>query len=318
MARAAAAFSVSPSAGRAPSTPRKPAAAKKQLATPKLSKAALAAVSRRIVAADAAADVPDRSFTATQLGDGSVAAPFCQPLRAAPNNSGCKHCPMAECHCLAFDAAFLEAEDEVDADGMRRILEVAGNIGRCAKSLLAPFVSRMADMLDARAGEDVFYDFGCGNGSILFQMAMVTGVECVGVEICKNNSELARRIWVKLAPKLEQFTGRKMPKVTIITGDITDVVMQADFGAARRLPKVLSSNLVMPKSLTHFMSERFRALPVGSRVVCFDDMYPHARSVAQVRDPEAFALFRMLDYRWPVQSVEWMYGEGEFHMHCRV
>ena len=75
----------------------------------------------------------------------------------------------------------------------------------------------------------------------------------------------------------------------------------------------------MPRAVTHFMSERFRRLPIGTRIACFDDLYPHGRAVNRTRDPEAFELFDMTDFVWPAHSVEWTRtAGGRFHMYLRV
>jgi hypothetical protein len=148
-------------------------------------------------------------------------------------------------------------------------------------------------------------------------MAFITGARCVGVEISKHNAELARRTWEILRPELERIAKRPMPEVTIITGDLAHLVMEPEFAGPRPL-KILTSNLLLPRSLTHFMSERFRKLARGSRIACFDDLYPHGRLSCRTRDPEAFELFHMTDCVWPQLSVEWCAAEGPFYIHTRV
>jgi SAM-dependent methyltransferase len=163
--------------------------------------------------------------------------------------------------------------------------------------------------------DDTFYDLGCGNGSVLFQVAFMTGARCVGVELSPHNAEVARQAWAVLRPQLEKKAGRRMPEVTIITGDIGELCAAADFFGPR--PVILTSNLLFPKSVTCFMAERFRQLPIGTRILCFDDLYPHTRSVAASRDPEAFELFTMEDYVWQEMSVEWCVRPGPFYIHRR-
>ncbi|KEG07735.1 histone-lysine N-methyltransferase [Trypanosoma grayi] len=166
--------------------------------------------------------------------------------------------------------------------------------------------------------EDTFYDFGCGNGSVLFQVAFLTGARCVGVEISEHNAKVARAAWERLKPELESFSGKKMPEVEIITADMTKILADKTiFNEDNGRTAILLSNLLFPKSLTHYLSERFRQIPRGARILCFDDLYPHSRSVAAIRDPEAFAFFSMTDYRWQERSVEWCSMEGPFYIHQR-
>lgn len=255
----------------------------------------------------------DSSFSASEQGLGTFEAPLRLPLRASPNGSGCFHCPTSRCDCVTFTELFDDAAARVN---MKRVVEVSNNRAMCAKSLNACFVARLRHLLDVREG-DVFYDLGSGNGSILFQMALLTGARCVGVELSEHNAEVSRQIWSVLKPQLESTFSRSMPDVSIITGDISDAIMDSAFESDKPL-KILTSNLVMPRSLTHFMSERFRRLAVGSRIACFDDLYPHSRPSAQSRDPEAFRLFKMTDCVWPEFSVEWCAAEGRFYIHERV
>lgn len=81
---------------------------------------------------------------------------------------------------------------------------------------------------------------------------------------------------------------------------------------------IWASNLLLPKNINHFLAERFRLLPLHSRVFCLEDFYPHSRDVAKIRDPEAFELFEMADYRWQPGSVEWCTMEGNFYQHTRI
>ena len=202
---------------------------------------------------------------------------------------------------------------------MQRVTEVAGKNHLCAKSILPPFVTRMAAELRVTS-RDTFYDLGSGNGSVVFQMAFMTGAKCVGVELSPHNATLSRQIWHVLRPKLEAYRGgQPMPPVEIITGDLGDVIMAPNFGADGPHTVVWTANLLMPRAVTHFMAERFRTLPRGCRLMCLDDLYPHGRSCMRSRDPESFELFSMTDFAWAGYSVEWTRSPGgRFYMHERV
>lgn len=247
-------------------------------------------------------------------GSGKPGDPFRLSLRKEPNTSGCFHCPTSSCHCLRITNLL---EDVFRNASKKRVTEVAGQRHLCAKSLLPPFVSRLIRLMDI-TGEDTFYDLGCGNGSILFQVACLTGAKCVGVEISDHNAELAREGLEVLKLKM-RAVGLPEPNVTIISGDIGDFLSNMDrFDSENGKTAILISNLLFPKSLTHYMSEKFRKLPAGSRIACFDDLYPHGRSIAAIRDPEAFELFEMKDYMWQECSVEWCPMEGPFYIHWRI
>jgi hypothetical protein len=266
-----------------------------------------------------------------ETGLGTVQCPLRQPLREAANASGCFHCPSELCICGAFQAAFTAAVAEC---GMVR--KTDGPPGRkdlCAKSLNPNFVSRLVREMRISA-DDTFFDFGSGNGSILFQVAAATGARCVGVELNEHNAEMSRQVWARLRPRLERHTLCAAPSssssssrldVTIHTGDVLDLIASADFLTAhvnKRTgdgPVILCSNMLWPRSVTHFVSERCRDMPVGTRICCFEDFYPHGRAVSQSRDREAFAMFRMRDYVWPIGAVEWAPTlEGTFFVHEKV
>ncbi|RNE97497.1 histone-lysine N-methyltransferase [Trypanosoma conorhini] len=166
--------------------------------------------------------------------------------------------------------------------------------------------------------EDTFYDLGCGNGSVLFQVAFLTGARCVGVEISEHNASVAKAAWGSIKPKLESVSGRKMPEVKVLAADMTKVLAEETmFNEEEGKTAILLSNLLFPKSLTHYLSERLRHVPSGTRILCFDDLYPHSRSVAAIRDPEAFEFFSMTDYLWQELSVEWCSMDGPFYIHRR-
>lgn len=248
----------------------------------------------------------------SEIGSGKPGDPFRLPLRSTANSSGCFHCPTASCHCLKINNLL---EDTYCSISLLRITEVCGYRHLCAKSLLTPFVTRLIRLMKITKS-DTFYDLGCGNGSVLFQVACLTGAKCVGVEISQHNANVAREAYKSLKQKVKN-AGLPEPQVSIVTGDIGDFLSSTDFDKEEGKTAILTSNLLFPKSLTHFMSESFRKLPSGSRIACFDDLYPHGRSVAAIRDPEAFRLFEMVDYLWQECSVEWCASEGNFYLHWR-
>lgn len=254
------------------------------------------------------------SVTPRELGSGLPYDPIHLPLRRTPNGSGCYHCATEECCCVAFEKIL---SSTYAAMSKKRVVEVSGARQLCAKSLLTPFVTRLVRLMNITKN-DTFYDFGCGNGSVLFQVAFMTGAKCVGVEISEHNADVAREAWQLLRQVLEKKYDRPMPRMEIITADLAELLSTPTyFDEEEGQTAILISNLLFPKPLTHFLSERLRSTHVGTRILCFDDLYPHARSVATYRDPGAFELFDMKDYLWQEMSVEWCSMEGRFFIHTR-
>ncbi|ESL08059.1 hypothetical protein TRSC58_04246 [Trypanosoma rangeli SC58] len=249
-----------------------------------------------------------------EQGSGTPHDPFRLPLQHEPNESGCHHCITKRCFCVVLDRVLNGVYSNLSC---KRITEVAGSRHLCAKSLLPTFVSRMIRLMEITS-DDTFYDLGCGNGSVLFQVAFLTGARCVGIEISEHNASVAKAAWERLKPQLESISGRTMPDVKIVDVDMTKVLADKTmFNEERGRTAILLSNLLFPKSLTHYLSERLRHVPRGTRILCFDDLYPHSRSVAAIRDPEAFEFFSMTDYRWQERSVEWCSMDGPFYIHRR-
>lgn len=277
--------------------------------TPSKKQPVAAATTARAASGSRDATTPSPPRFLGEAGTGAGKTPFVLPLREHYNADDCMHCPTDRCCCAWFSEVLARAFAQVDVKRTH-----GGSRHTCAKSILPPFVTRLAKIADVTA-EDTFFDLGCGNGSVMFQMAFMTGARCVGVELLPQNAEVARLAWNLLRPVLERKARRKMPNVTIISGDLCEVIADPRFGSS---PSVIwTANLLMPKSVTHFMSERFRLLPVGTRIMCFDDLYPHSRSVARVRDPEAFDLFKMVDYVWQEMTVEWCSQTGAFYVYYK-
>ncbi|KAK7199059.1 histone-lysine N-methyltransferase [Novymonas esmeraldas] len=249
-------------------------------------------------------------LSSTELGDGTPRSPHHQPMRGAPNESGCMHCPTETCHCvwvaeqLERCYASLTRKRETERHKRREL---------CAKSVLPPFVSRLLRIAKVDARE-TFYDLGCGNGSVLFQVAALTGARCVGVEINPHNAELAREAWAALQPIFEQRFRRTLI-VDIVCADFCTLMRDTACFSAPCV--VWAANLLLPQPVNHFLSERLRGVPCGTRILCFEDLYPHSRSLSRLRDPDAFAKFDMVDYEWQPGSVEWCHQTGPFFLYVK-
>lgn len=245
-----------------------------------------------------------------ELGAGTPKNPFHLPLREKENASGCFHCFELECCCAWFTEQLRECFDSI---AVKRQVQPNGRRELCAKSVLPQFVSRLVRIARLQRGE-VFYDLGCGNGSVLFQVAAMTGAPCVGIEINPHNAQLATEAWRRLQPIIEKRFQRKL-HVEIICADFCEVLQSPTYFSASSV--IWAANLLLPRPVNHYLSERFRRVPSGTRVFCFEDLFPHSRSLSKIRDPEAFEKFIMYDYRWQEESVEWCSMEGPFYMYVR-
>ncbi|CAG9573074.1 putative histone-lysine N-methyltransferase [Leishmania major strain Friedlin] len=243
-------------------------------------------------------------------GDGTSRSPYRLPLRKTPNASGCLHCPTHTCHCVWFGA---QLEHCYASLSLKRETERIKKRELCAKSILPPFVTRLIRIANVAPGE-TFYDLGCGNGSVLFQVAALTGARCVGVEINPHNAEVANAAWAFLRPIFEAQFKREL-SVEIVCADFCTLLRDAVYFPT---PCVIwAANLLLPRPVNHYLSERLRSVPRGTRIMCFEDMYPHSRSLARLRDPDAFEKFDMLDYEWQPDSVEWCSNTGRFFLYVK-
>lgn len=266
-------------------------------------------------------DLTRRLYTVAEEGEGTYFDPHKVTLRDKPNLSACIYCPVAKCCCRLFESLLEETFESLQS---KIVLEVAGQKHMCAKSILPVFVSRLAAILDIKQG-DTFFDLGSGNGSVLFQIAFMTGVPCVGVELSAHNAQVSREAWKLLKPKLELLSGRHMPEVTIVTGDLckylSGTLLNPD--GSQFTPsantKIWASSKLMPQEVLHYMGTYFIAkLPIGAQVVSLADLYPHGRTIARVLHPDWFELMHMTDYEWTLGSVEWTAAYIEkFHRYIK-
>lgn len=245
-----------------------------------------------------------------ESGTGHPKDPFRLALRAVSNGSGCYHCPTAACECQWVNTVLHECYESLRH---KRQVLMYHRSDLCAKSVLPPFVSRMVRHAALKEGE-LFYDFGCGNGSVVFQVALMTGAHCVGIEVNPINAQVAKEAWEKLKPIFEKRCGREL-HVEIICADFCDLMKERSMLSKSCV--IWLANLLLPDSLNHYLSERLRSVGAGTRIFCFKDLFPHSRTVAAIRDPDAFQRFRMEDFTWQHSSVEWCDLEGTFYLYTR-
>eukprot|EP00796_Vickermania_ingenoplastis_P012994 gene12994-8840_t len=246
-------------------------------------------------------------FVAAEIGDGSTSNPFRLPLRKDPNRSGCFHCINDDCNCCYFASLLKSCFLRLP---VQRITMRYRQPHLCAKSVLPTFVSRLIHLSRIKENE-TFYDLGCGNGSVLFQVAAETGARCVGVELDNHNATVARTALDALRPELEQKWGRPL-HVEVVNADLCDWLNETS-EIFRQPCTIWAANLLLPKAVNHFLGEKLRGVASGTRIFCFEDLYPHSRSVARIRDPDAFDRFEMKDYVWQLSSVEWCDLPGTFY-----
>lgn len=243
-----------------------------------------------------------------EVGDGTPRSPFRLPLRTTSNQSGCVHCVEETCECRWFTQELHRCYTSLSR---KRETERLKKRELCAKSILPEFVARLIRVARVTP-QETFYDLGCGNGSVLFQVAALTGARCVGVEINPHNAQLAKDAWVYLQPRLEKRYARKL-EVEIICADFCELLRDPSYFSS---PCVIwAANLLLPRPVNHYLSERLRGVAKGTRILCFEDMYPHSRSLSRIRDPDAFAKFSFYDYQWQPETVEWCAMSGPFYLY---
>lgn len=247
-------------------------------------------------------------------GDGTPSAPFRLPLRASVNKSACSFCPTVTCYCQYFDALFRQCAQHLS---IKRIDMRYRHPHLCAKSILPPFVSRMIRIISSNPPDD-FFDLGCGNGSVVLQVAAQTGAKCIGVELDPHNAAVAQQYLEYCRPILEKKFRRPL-NVTIVNADLCEWLNTSADGVDvfKKRSCIWLANLLFPKPVNHFLSEKLRAVPSETNIFCFEDLYPHSRSVARIRDRDAFEKFLMYDYAWQLSSVEWCDVEGSFYRYVR-
>lgn len=171
----------------------------------------------------------------------------------------------------------------------------------CAKSILPPFVARLVKDLQITS-EDTFYDLGCGNGSVVFQVALMTGAKCVGVELNKHNAEVATLAWASLKPRFERDWKKLMPEVIFISGDLEDTISASEYSSQHTV--AWFANLLMPLTVTHTVGEVFLQLPPETRLGCMTDPFPHSRGI-RLCNRKAFRNVIVKDIRWTSGTTEW-------------
>lgn len=246
-----------------------------------------------------------------ESGEGTLSSPFRLPLRSQPNAKGCHFCPSSDCFCKYFSAVLKECYEKIP---VKRIDMRYRQPHLCAKSVLPEFVSRLI-RLACISPDDIFFDLGCGNGSVLFQVAATTGVRCIGVELDAHNFTVANHALEMLRPLLEKKWCCTM-RIDLINEDLCTWIKKST-DIFNKKSVIWVANLLMPKPVNHFLSEQLRSVPHDTRIFCFEDLYPHSRSVSRIRDPDAFEKFTMSDYVWQPSSVEWCDVEGIFFSYRR-
>eukprot|EP00760_Papus_ankaliazontas_P023134 PhM_4_TR1946/c1_g1_i1/m.91894 len=238
------------------------------------------------------------------FGAGTEADPIRLPLRDEPNASGCLHCPIGveSCDCVETGTLVWSA---IRAAGIER---VSGHRQNNAKSIMPVFVSRVARLLGVTKS-DVFWDLGCGNGSVVMQVAMQTGATCVGVELQPENIVLAeavwpivRKAWNKLHPE------RPAGKCIFIAEDMFVTLKRRDVPTPTTL---WAANLLFPAAVNYRLSEVLLSLPKLRTASVMSELWPHSRPLARKRNPVPYETFEMVDYESQPGGVEWSETETQ-------
>ena len=237
-------------------------------------------------------------------GTGSHGDPIRIINRDVPNTSHCIHCPIGvdECDCVEMHDIIWSHLKKVG------ITRVSGKKAENAKSILSPFVARLIRLLGITS-RDCFWDLGCGNGSVVMQVACQTGATAVGVEIQAANIDIANAVWPRVKAEWERrHPTRKAGAVHFITSDMLPVLAgSVDGTTGVPMPTTAwAANLLFPPMLNHMLSEALLDQPALRAVGTLLDIYPHHRAVSKKRNPRPFEKFNvMLNHEWQEGAVEW-------------
>eukprot|EP00759_Apiculatamorpha_spiralis_P017910 PhF_6_TR23981/c0_g1_i2/m.33582 len=256
-------------------------------------------------------------------GTGTLQDPICIPLRDSPNSCGCMHCPLGveSCQCIEMFDIIWTAIAKVSAVHPR----VCGHREKNSKSILPVFVSRLIRLfglgLDGEKNkDDVFWDLGCGNGSVVMQVALQSGCRCVGVEYIPENITLAEAAWPLVKKEyLKRYPTATVGDVTFIAADMFPTMEEVISNQAKKTTKKSTSqevlpaptvvwvaNLLMEPLTNQRIANTLLQFPSLRGVAAFKDLYPHTRSTYKRRHPEAYEKFdEMIDHRFQEGSVEW-------------
>ena len=234
-----------------------------------------------------------------------------QPIRIrnrdAPNNSACMHCRgVSECDCvqlhkMIWDQLFTHSKET-------GIARVSGKKGKNAKSILSPFVTRLIRLLGLKQ-PDCFWDLGCGNGSVVMQVACQTGATAVGVEIQGENIDIANAVWPKVRDEWNRrHPTRKAGTVYFIAADMFPT-LKGSLDGTNSIPKpttAWAANLLFPTNVNYFLSEALLEQTELRAVATLVDIFPHGRAVSEKRNPRPFFKFaNMHTHEWQEGTVEW-------------
>ena len=238
------------------------------------------------------------------IGAGGLSDPIRILNRDVPNASNCIHCPIGveECDCAEMQDIIWAHLEKVN------MTRVSGHKDLNAKSILPPFVARLIRLLGITR-KDCFWDLGCGNGSVVMQVACQTGATAVGVEIQAANIDIANAVWPSVKAEWERrHPTRKAGAVHFVACDMFPVLTGSVDGTnGIPMPTTAwAANLLFPPMLNHTLSEALLEQPALRAVASLKDIYPHHSTVYKKRNPRPFEKFPvMLGHEWQEGAVEW-------------
>ena len=248
-------------------------------------------------------------------GAGTKRDPVTIPLRAAPNASGCLHCPIGidSCLCREIDGVISAALETVYASTPMRRTHAFGRHPLNSKSVLPVFVTRILRLLSVSAA-DAFWDLGCGIGNVVMQAALQHGASAVGVDIQAENIAVAKKTWGIVQREWKRrYPSRRIGNVEFFAGDMFAELSAIQAGGKSQSPEsmrptaVWMSNQLFTPQMNHQLADFMGGVPSIRAVAAMLDLFPHERvGITQKRNPRPYAKFPVMrDHMTQENALEW-------------
>jgi len=248
-------------------------------------------------------------------GKGTKHDPIQIPLRAVPNSTDCFHCPIGidVCSCMEIEEVLSQALHKVYATTTFRRQHAYGRHPLNSKSVLPVFVTRILRLLGVQKGRDVFWDLGCGIGSVVIQAAL-QGIDAVGIDIQSENIEIAEETWKKVRSMWKAcHPNQAVGTIQFIKGCMFKELRAIEAGTLSCAPqnlyptKIWMSNQLFTPHMNLQLADLMTSLDSVKSVASMHDIYPHERSgITQKRNPEPYKKFTsMKDYLTQKNALEW-------------
>lgn len=137
-----------------------------------------------------------------------------------------------------------------------KTLTAYGERERAYGELLPRFIDEISKASDIME-DDIFFDVGSGIGSVVFQVAAISGCRSYGIEIRDDLHSIAEKTKVSFMEwTKDRMKGNNPPKVTLFRGDVTK---EGEF--KRKLldsTVILINNFCFPEEVNLYLNGLFK------------------------------------------------------------